>query len=318
MGMPVAVVALQVKPRPFVLPMIIVATVISVGTMNAWNTPIQMPASSWDGGDTEYYLAEDYETGLSFFWEDDGQVLSFQKRETTEILLSEIYKLFRSEFSFPMIGDPIRMRVFSTEASYATCMEFLGMKSDQGPFYSPQLDRIFFLYKSDQDWPLTLRILLHEGSHFIFKQDNRGNAIHFNEGLAVVMSTVKQSLIVGRKAIEIPPHNAKYEPMLDNLIAEDKLFDLEEFLSFSNDEWQQNGSIAYAQSYSLVYFLMDRHPHIAQAIMENLKRPASSRPSYREVIEANYPTRAADRFAEFESDWQDWLSEEHRSLVFAP
>ena len=106
--------------------------------------------------------------------------------------------------------------------------------------------------------------------------------------------------------------------MLDTLSAQDKLFGLDEFLNFSNAQWQQNGNIAYAQSYSLVYFLLERHPHIAQAIMENLKSPAYSRSSYREVIEANYNTRDADRFAAFEADWLDWLSEEHETLVYAP
>ena len=267
-------------------------------------------------GDIEYSLADDYDIGLSVFWEDDGYVLSSEKRQTMQSLLSDIYLFFRSEFSFPMISEPVQIRVFSNAESYATCMNYLGKKPNQGPFYSNQLDRIFFLYESDTDWPLTLRILLHEGSHFIFKHDNGGDGIHFNEGLAVFFSTITQGTIDGRNAIQISPHDAKYEPLLDNLVAEDKLFTLDEFLKFSNAEWQKNNNIAYAQSYSLVYFLMERHPHIAEAIMENLKRPAYSRPSYREVIEANYHTRDPDRFAGFESDWVDWLSEKHEPLIY--
>ena len=154
------------------------------------------------------------------------------------------------------------------------------------------MQRTLFLYEPDTVWSLILRVLLHEGIHFIVKRDNGGDAI------------------------QISPHDAKYEPLLDNLVAEGKLFDLDVFLNFSNAEWQQNSNIAYAQSYSLVYFLMEHHPHIAEALMENLKRPAYSRPSYREVIEANYHTRDPDRFVGFESAWVDWLSEKHEPLIY--
>ena len=258
--------------------------------------------------------ASDSGAELSYRWEEDEGTMTSGERETTENLLNGVYGIFQSEFNYEVIEEPLTFRVFSDPMRWARCMEALDKPAGAGPFFTRKRDRVFFL-RTDEAWDFTLRILIHEGTHFIFSREIFSGGIHFNEGAAVFASTIEASSD-DEGAYTVSPHNARYERLLTTMREEGSLMGLGEFLSLSHQEWQESNPLGYTQSYSLVFFLMENDRPLARTMMENLKRAPRVRQTHREVIEANYAPGTAEPFVQFEEDWNTWLEEEHRSLTF--
>jgi len=260
--------------------------------------------------------ADDTETGLRYRWEEAEGAMTAEERETTETLLNGVYQLFRSQYNYEVVEGPLSFRVFSDPGRWAQCMEVFDKAEDAGPFFASRRNRVFFL-RTDEAWDLTLRILIHQGAHFIFKSEISSGGVHFNEGAAVFMSTIEASLEEDG-VFTVSPHDARYEGLLTKMREEERLMGLDAFLSLTHQEWKATNSLGYTQSYSLVYFLMENDRPLARALMENLKIAPALRQTHREVIEEHYAPGTADPFAQFEEDWNTWLQEVHRWLTFRP
>ena len=255
---------------------------------------------------------------LSYLWSEAKGALTLDERSEAEELLNSIYLLFVEEFGFPVISAPVRFRVFSDSDTYNRCMLVMDRPEGGSPAYSRSHDTIFFL-KSSQSWELTLRILLHEGVHFIFRHAGvRPGSTVFNEGTAVFMSTISKEQRGGQEVLVISPHQARYEPMLVGLREHNRLLNMETLLGFSNAEWQQNSGVAYAQSYSIIYFLMELHRSDMRDIFSGLLSGGPPAVGNKELIEEAYGSSSGDAFEQFVLDWEAWLEMEHQSITFNP
>ena len=259
--------------------------------------------------------SQDPATELSFQWEESTTAVNSNRKQSLQQLYNEIYWFFRDRYGYGTISSPLRIRAFASEAEFSACMDFMGKSGHDKPFYSTSLDRVFVHQGQLANWGTARRILLHEGTHFIFNQEISGRAIIFNEGLADTFSYLALRSNANGTLGMISPNQGR-ENRLENLNSSGELYPLGTFFELSNAEWQANPTIAYAQSWGLVYFMLQSDPGLAQAIMENLKIHPSVRQSYRQVIELHY-SGGSDPFGAFETDWLNWIDANHGSLQFS-
>ena len=258
--------------------------------------------------------AEDPATELSFQWEEMSPTIADNRKQSIQELYNEVYWFFRDRYGYGTIASPMRIRAFADANDFAACMAFLGKDNQATSYYSTALDRIFVHQGQLSSWGSARRILLHEGSHFIFNQEVLGGAIIFNEGLADTFAYLALRSNPSGTLGMISPNRARAARLLE-LDTTGELYPLTTFFELSNAEWQANPSTAYAQSWGVVYFMLANDPGLAQAIMANLKLHPSVRQSYREVIELNY-AGGSDPFGAFEADWLNWVTSNHGTIQF--
>ena len=257
------------------------------------------------------------ERELSFLWSEADGVLSVAQHAIVEELLTSIYRVLRDEFGLPVVTAPMRFRVFSDSERYDRCMLTMGKPAGSGPFYAGGRDTIFLL-QSEMAWEKTLRILLHEGVHFLYHHGGlRQGALIVNEGTAVFMSTITTHQRNGAEVAVVSPHSARYEPQLQELFEDDLLMDMETFLGLSQEEWRGYQG-AYAHSYSIIYFLMELHRSDMRALLGELLNPDAPARGLKVIIEEIYAPDSEDSFAAFVADWEAWLGSEHQPVVFFP
>ena len=96
----------------------------------------------------------------------------------------------------------------------------------------------------------------------------------------------------------------------------DELYGLEDFFNLTNSQWQGDPQVTYAQSYALIYFLMQEHWILMTMMMENLKTPLPQRTTYYDLIQDNYVAGHSDSFEVFEEDWRTWLQQTRENQIY--
>lgn len=253
-------------------------------------------------------------TELSIQWEEESAALHQGRKNQLRNNLNSIYWMFRQYFSYEQISRPLRIRIFDSDDSFSNCMDALGKSGQTRPFYSTGLDRVFFNVSSSDSWSQTRKTLLHEGSHFIFNSQINGGAIIFNEGVADVMSGISKSTTPEGTIISIAPKMGREAAL--TMLGLDELYGLDDFFNLTNSQWQADPQVTYAQSYALIYFLMQEHWILMTMMMENLKTPLAQRTTYYDLIQDNYVAGHSDSFEVFEEDWRSWLQQTRENQIY--
>ncbi|TKG90764.1 hypothetical protein EYV94_23150 [Puteibacter caeruleilacunae] len=255
----------------------------------------------------EEIVEEEAQEGvLSFNWECKQDVIPTAQKVEWEEQLAIIHDYFVDTFAYAPRTTPVSIVYFTdADAFKAYQLNELG-KSSANPsgFYSPKDKKLYMINKNNVS-SNAKNIFLHEGTHSVFASEINGGAIILNEGLATIFQTLSKNS--EKYFVDVAGNYKQSITKLDN---EGGLYGLTEFFQLSNQAWQQDGSTTYAQSNSVVYFLMSEHLDLLKKIVIEFKKSANVRKSYIELLDVNY----SGGFAQFEHDWLVWIKQEATSV----
>ncbi len=244
---------------------------------------------------------------LLFNWEIQQEDISHKTKTTWENELSAIHNYFVSFFDYEdtqLIVDVVYFTDMYSFEEYQTTVLNRTSPSNTG-FYSLSTGKMYMINENNSS-SIAKNIFLHEGTHKIFNTEIIGGAIILNEGLATVFQTIHKK--GGDYLVSV---NDKYETIINQMLNSNTIYDLNTFFNLTNQEWQLNASKTYAQSNSLMYYLLSMYPQQLQLLINEYKNPVNQRQNYIDFFNANY----TGGVTQLETDWRNWISNSHKPEV---
>lgn len=166
-------------------------------------------------------------------------------------------------------------------------------------FYSASTKEVVVL-KDKKRTGNSMQIFYHEVSHFFINTYSTSIPVWLNEGLATYFEHIK----IGSKKVE-PRRNKLFFARVKTMIDTHDL-DLSDFMVWNHQKFNtmsfSHDSYGYALGHSLVWFMMEKEPHLMVTYMQALENNTLGQ----EAIETLYE----GGFKKFEQDFVAYISKD--------
>lgn len=217
-----------------------------------------------------------------------------------EVSVRKIFEIYRSAFGLKLdMEQEFRIVIYGTESAYRAYQRQI----------SPVLENAAGFYNAGNNqittWGMPERELLalvtHEASHAISASDQRWVPTWLNEGLAEYFEAMEVSGL----GAQVHPHGYWLR-----MLSQRAPTDLLPFVNAAHQDWYRagggDGALAYATSWSLVFFLMETQP--GRDLLRELLVRTRALPQPLRDSAAFIDRRWPGGMPALSAQWQQWLA----------
>jgi hypothetical protein len=218
-----------------------------------------------------------------------------------EVAVAKIHHIYRSRLGLRFRTDPsFNIRIFSDQDAFSRYGDGPALKGLASGYFSPARNEA--VTWRQRSFAQMLEVITHEANHALLHHAFGPVPPWLNEGLSEYFERME----VFGQAVVIHP-NPHWDALIKAKLRDGSITSLADYLGLGQRDWQVHdlsGNRAYAQAWSVVYFLMSspKGTRLLTRILDELGAHGASDFAPAEVIESGYH----GGLPALETAWRAW------------